>query len=402
MIKKIVANTSYQIAGKIVKILVGLVLTGMLTRALGVTGYGYLVLISALTVMLDSVADFGTKIIGVREMAREKGRGNRACTWASLVKFRLILAIVAMGIGLVIVISLPAFEGIRTEAMVAMLMVILTSFLGNLEIVFQSRLRMDLKLLIDVVYPLLTIGLVRLFLADISVLRVLLIYIVARGISMSLGWKVSTPPLRGFNVFKWTSGGKVKELFAKSWPMGLYLLLFSAYDRLIDSVILERYLGVAVVAYYGLAYKIYLNLVQGAYFLMNSAFPLMSRRDGENKKVMKNSMWLLIAGLLVILPTVYVLAPWMVSVLAPESFSQAVTVLRILLLALVFSYFSHLVGFGLISRGGEKKMLLVAVITLTFNLIGNLILIPRLGIIGAAWVTVATEAVGLTVMFLKR
>ncbi len=280
----------------------------------------------------------------------------------------------------------------------AMVMIMLTSFLGNLEIVFLSRLKMELKLVIDVVYPLLTLVLIKLFFDQLSLMMVIGIYIAGRILSLGVGFLVARGLIGSEGVLKQVQDDKIKEIFKKSWPMGVYLLIFSSYDRLIDSVILERYLGVAVVAYYGLAYKIYLNLVQGAYFLMNSTFPLMSRGDKERKQATKNSLGLLLAALAVVLPTMYGLAPWMVRVLAPVEFVGAVEVLRILLLALVFSYFSHLAGFRLISKGGEKKMVVVAIVTLAVNLLGNIAVIPYFGAIGAAWVTVATEATGLAMM----
>jgi O-antigen/teichoic acid export membrane protein len=79
-------------------------------------------------------------------------------------------------------------------------------------------------------------------------------------------------------------------------------------------------------------------------------------------------------------------------------------VLRILLVAMVFAYIGHLVGFTLIAKGKQKLILLIGVVSLIINISGNLIFIPRFGIVGAAWVTVATEAVAglLMISFLRK
>jgi O-antigen/teichoic acid export membrane protein len=72
--------------------------------------------------------------------------------------------------------------------------------------------------------------------------------------------------------------------------------------------------------------------------------------------------------------------------------------LRILIWATLFSYVGHLFGFTLISRKGQKSMLYLGIIVLVFNITMNLWLIPRMGIYGAALVTVMTEALGCALM----
>lgn len=95
------------------------------------------------------------------------------------------------------------------------------------------------------------------------------------------------------------------------------------------------------------------------------------------------------------------MAPMMVSILAGSEFGASVGVLRILIVALLFAYMGHLVGFTLISKEGQKEMLGVGLIILIFNLIGNLVVIPRHGIMGAAMVTVLTEMLSLGLMTLR-
>ena len=66
MLGKLIANTGWQVAGKGITLLLSLVITGILTRRLGVTAYGGFVLITSIFVFLDTIGDFWTKIIGVR------------------------------------------------------------------------------------------------------------------------------------------------------------------------------------------------------------------------------------------------------------------------------------------------------------------------------------------------
>ena len=209
------------------------------------------------------------------------------------------------------------------------------------------------------------------------------------GVKLFLGlWKVDLK-----KVFK-VSGDELRQILKKSWPMGVYLLIFTSYDRAVDSLMIDRILGVEAVAWYGLAYKVYGVLIQPAYFFTTSVFPMMSAGRSRLKLFLKSAA-VLISGLVFLVPVIYWLAPGIIEILTGGGYEASVGVLRVLLIALVFSYFNHLNGFTLISRGGQKQMLGLGLVTLLFNLGANLWMIPRYGVKGAAIVTALTEALSL-------
>jgi len=196
----------------------------------------------------------------------------------------------------------------------------------------------------------------------------------------------------------------IKKLWSLSWPMGLYLLIFSSYDRAVDSMMIERIVGLKEVAWYGLAYKVYSTLLQPAYFFVGSIFPILSIKNGpkeDKKKLYRLSFGLLMFGAIVTVITIYFLSPWIVRVLAGSEYEASASILRLLLGAVFFSYLGHLAGFGLISQGKQKTMLALGIVILVFNIGANLILIPYFGVYGAAGVTVATEALGSILMTVK-
>jgi O-antigen/teichoic acid export membrane protein len=69
---------------------------------------------------------------------------------------------------------------------------------------------------------------------------------------------------------------KLGRIMLEAFPLGIYLLVYSVYDRGIDSFIVKSIAGSRAVGVYGLAYKVHGNLILGAAFLMNSLFPLLS------------------------------------------------------------------------------------------------------------------------------
>lgn len=385
-------NTIVQILGKMGSVGIGLITTGILTRKLGLNNYGNFVLIGSLFVLLDSLADFGTKTIGVREMSKDEDKevANH------IFNLRLVMAAAAFGIGLVLVWTWKGLAGIRWEATVAMLMIFLTSIAGFWEIIFQSKLRMDLKVVMDICFPAVFLVWLLFWQGGVNLLLVFGVYLLARLVSLAVGFNLVKEVWRG-KISKFDAT-RMKELWKITWPMGVFLLMYATYDRAIDSLLLQNFFGARQVAWYGLAYKMYGVLIQPAYFYVNSIFPMMSGKVVNKKELFGKSAGLLLAGAVALVMGVYWLAPWMVGVLGGEAFGPSVAILRILAIGLFFSYIGHLVGFTLISQGGQKEMLKVGVAGLVFNLIFNLIFIPRYGMAAAAWVTVITEALDTGMM----
>ena len=394
--KKPILNTLVQMVGKGIMVLIGLVTTGLLIRKIGSEGYGGYTLIVSLFLVCDVIADFGTRIIGVREIS--KRLDDQLLIFKNLFWTRVLMTSVAFVLGLVMIWWFPSLDNLKQESFLVLLLIWITSLAGSMEIIFQTRMRMDLKTIGEVLFPSLFLLLLWLGGKEISLILVFQLNLVARILSILPALWINKNYLK--NIKDGISFKKIKEILKLSWPMGLYLLIFAGYDRAVDSLMIERFIGVKEVAWYGLAYKIYMVLIQPAYYFMASIFPLLSNKNEDQKSLYKKSIGLMIAGVIVIIGIIYVLAPWIIVNLAGKAdFEPAIKVLRILLVALFFAYLNHLNGFTLISKEGQKEMLKVGIINLTFNIILNLITIPRFGIIGAAWTTVATEALSSVLIF---
>ncbi|MFA5025873.1 MAG: oligosaccharide flippase family protein [Candidatus Shapirobacteria bacterium] len=409
MLKRLAVNTVVQILGKIFSVAISLITTGILTRKLGATIYGQYILITSLSIFFDSLADFGTSIIGVREASKEKDEAGRIRVWSNVTILRLLMSTISLILGVILIFYWPDLKEIRYEAILAFVMMIFTSMAGSLGVVWQTRIRMAPKVLVEVMFPTVFLLCLWWFKGEIDLAWVFGTYLIARIITLVWGWWIG----RGTIKFRLLDKKLIKELVKMSWPMGVYLLIFSAYDRAIDSLMIRRFLGVNEVAWYGLAYKIYGVLIQPAFFIVSGIFPILSNPSqssitssfdkGNIKK--KNIFWMTAGVLLVLAITitlgVWIFAPVMVYILAGNQFAPSVEILRILMVALIFAYLGHLVGFSLISKEGQKEMLGLGMIILLFNLVGNLVAIPLFGITGAAVVTVLTEALSLLLMSLR-
>ena len=100
MLKRPIINTLVQVLGKGVTILLSLVTTAILTRKLGAEVYGSYMLITSVWLLFDSAADFGTKVIGVREAANNEGE-KRTNIYIQVAWFRLMTSLLMFLVGVI-------------------------------------------------------------------------------------------------------------------------------------------------------------------------------------------------------------------------------------------------------------------------------------------------------------
>lgn len=104
---------------------------------------------------------------------------------------------------------------------------------------------------------------------------------------------------------------------------------------------------------------------------------------------------------------VWLFAPLMVRFLTQQrftEFSDSAAVLRILVVAMFVAYFNHLSGYTIVALGKQRPYFFIALGSLVFNIAANLVIIPRFSYFGAAWVTVLTEGLvlSITTIFIFR
>jgi O-antigen/teichoic acid export membrane protein len=386
MLKKIILNSGIQIIGRGIGLVFSVLLTGVLSRRLGVTGYGNYILITALINLLITTANWGTQIIGVRELSRTKNKGQLI---GSLGLLRFYLSLITSILAVTAIVVLPAFTEIRTVSLLVIPIIFTANFSQLFNIIFQTKLRMDLKTTFQII--------------DQIVLFCLTLFLLNQGLELSapliaiLAAKLITSLLAYSKARKFIAE-KIrinKEIFKKialaSIPLGAQLTLFTAYDQAVDSFLIKNYLGAGQVGFYGLAYKIYSNLVLPAYYLNNTILPILSSKNKQSKKGLVIGSLLTAGGIIFVAPITFLFSNLIIQLIAGSAFSVSSQILRILSLSLIFAYFNHLTGFYLIAKDKQVDSLIISAVGLIWNLILNLIFIPTYGISAAAWITVSTE-----------
>lgn len=402
--QKVALNTFIQIASKIITVGFALLTTILLIGYLGKEGYGDYIYIITLAIIFGSLADWGTATIGVREVAKEKE--NQGKLLGNIFILRLGLSFLAI----VLLFAFSFFLPIQTQnplllrkmIKIATLIVFLVATKASFGIIFQSRLEMQKAAVADITTSLL------IFFFSWYVVRgglglgpLVWAVVWASGVAVVIAGILALKTARYvFQIDKEI----MAELIRESLPMGAILLMFTM-DNKIDTVMLGAIKGSGAVGIYAIPYRIYDVLILGAAFLMNALLPVISqysdleRWKDKLRQIYQKAFDILFlmgsAGLVFIL----IFAPLLVRFLTWQRFGEfgdSVTVLRILVLAMFIAYFNHLTGYTIVALGRQRPYFFVAFGALIFNVIANLIAIPRFSYYGAAGVTVLTE--GLVLM----
>lgn len=387
---KIAANTLVQIVGKGISVFLGVIITILLTRYLGPSGYGSYTFVLVFVTMFGVIGDWGLSLITVREASKNTADAQEIIS--NVFVIRLALSLIAVVASIIVIHLLPYSPQIRQLVTIFSLFLIATSIKTSLQIIFNVKLVMQYWAISEAVANiayLIMIVLIINFSASIYwiITAAVVDQIASIIVAGILGAKLM--PLRFSFKSKYT-----KSLFIEALPMGGILILFTVYNR-IDTIILSLYKGETAVGYYGAAYKVFEVLTVPAAYFANSVLPIISNLVVTDRpkliKVYKKCLLALLGMGILVAGANYLFAPLAISVIAGAKFAPAIPALQILSLALVVSYFNHINGYTILALGKQWSSFRIAIVALVVNLILNLIFIPIYSFPAAAFITFLTE-----------
>jgi O-antigen/teichoic acid export membrane protein len=383
-------NTLAQTGGKVLTLLFGLATTALIYRTLGTSQYGIYVFVTSFVLLFATVSDWGTEIITIREASRKpKLQGE---IFGTAVILRLTLSLIAVLLSNIAIRIFPGWKEFVIPVSLFSLALIGVTFKTTAAAVFLTY-RVALW---SAISEIINNGLYFLCVLTIipkspHLLTALYLLVASTFIAgfISIIWAAHLSPL---SVKLNSNYGKV--LLKEAFPTGALLTIFYIYNR-VDVVILQSIKGNEAVGIYGLAYKIHDNLVQGAAFLMNAVFPIISANPSAERlrTTYQRTFHILLLGALLLLLLLLLFAPWIITLVGGQSATPSITALRILAFATFVAYLNHLTGYTLIAIGHQRTSLLIAAIALVVNIFGNFVLIPHFSYIGSSFMTIATEGI---------
>jgi O-antigen/teichoic acid export membrane protein len=380
-----------QVTARVLNLALGVVVTILVVRTLGDSGYGQWMTILTTFQLVGFFTSLGLESVAVREAAADPEHAGDWVGALLVTRLALTLPVMLVGLGVLVLIQ-------ESHAMLIAGIILLVEFPfgvgSSLAIVHQLRVRNTWPMII------LTVNSV------LWGIAVLVIYLAGGGlvemaVAMTLVTTV-TATMQGFAALKLLrfrlrpSRAAIVRLLRIGAPLGVAGLLVNAYAR-IDQVIVFEQAGSQAAGYYGAVYRV----LEQAHFIpvsvLTTLAPIITALYVADRARMLRVLTLaaefLAIGSLGALGFAAVAAEPLMRLFFGEEFVPAAPALPVLGGAFVFICYGYLTGNMLLILGIQKRQIVVGLAGLVVNVVGNLILVPRYGFLGAAWMTLVTEVV---------
>jgi len=393
--KKYFKNASWLFAEKIVRVLIAFVVSIFVVRYLGPKNFGLLSYAISFYGLFYAISVLGLEIITIRELVRNPDK--RDDLLGSVFLLRLL-----GGVSTIIFIALTLyFSGESTNISILILIVSSSAIFQSFSVV-DYYFRAEVKVKYSV-YVFLSAVLI------VAVIKIMLIIFEAQLIYFAIAFSIEFLfAAAGFlivyrfnklRISRWKFNKEIAvSLLKDSWPLILSGLVASVYMK-IDQVMIKNILNSEEVGLYAAAVK----LSEAWYFipvaLTNSLFPAIVNAKKVSEEFYNNRMqklydilaWMAIA---IALP-VSIFSSDIIKIIFGNEFSSAAPVLAIYVWAGVAVFLSVVSGQYLVNENYTKVAFFRTFIGMIFNVILNIILIPKYGIVGAAVATLISYSVVL-------
>ncbi len=386
---KIGYNTSIQLAGKILSVLLSVLAVGLVTRYLGASGYGDFTLVFVYMSFFAILSDFGLQLTMVRELSNKSA--NLEKLYGTYFWLKIGLVILSTVLAFIFLLFFPYSSMLKLGIVIGGIAVGISGLTGYGNTVFQFNIRLDLMTLIDVVTKIFTVALIALFIFLKLNFHAIISTIL---IGNLLGLLIAIFLLRKNIVFDFDRV-LAKKIFLLSLPIGFTSFFSLIYFKL-DTIILSVFKNAAEVGIYSLAYKVLENVIVVWGFYMAAVYPILARYktgNEENKfnKLIEKSFFVATLLSFFIVIIFFSFAPTIINIFAGNDFYQSAISLRILIFTVPLLFINNIFYYKFLLKRNMYPVILGLISSLSINFILNIIYVPRYGYLASSYITVITE-----------
>jgi len=373
-------STSFLAEG--VVIFVGFVNSIIITRALGVEGRGQYSLTMTIVSVLSLV--FGDGLSRANTYLTSRGRHNTKGLFGNLTVYTILIFLLLSVTGLsgYKMISL-AFPGLSYSLVLFAFIVVplLISERGMIAIFLgkQDYNRYNFFLAFPFVLYL-AANLILLSVTNVTPVKVMLNYTLAIGLAFGIIFYIFIKREKGIYPDK--------EIARQSWNFGSkamvsHISLFLLFR--IDIILINLFLGVGAAGLYSIAVLLAELLQKLANTAGNVIFPKISADNNQKNRVLtiKVMISVMIISALFSLFIIF-LGEHIIVMLFKKDFAASAIALYWLLPGAVMMSGAKILNFALWARGFPRVTVIAPLVALVFNVVLNILLIPRLGITGSS------------------
>lgn len=393
-------NSAFVLGAQVVLKILAFLFNVYVVRRLGAVHFGQYSAVIAYVTIFAVFTDLGMAPYSVREMAED----HRRTSWLlpNIVAIRLVLSLI-----IILVVPLSAYWLGKEQDMVLGIFIASTgqfiyAFQGPLDSALTARERLDYTALFKLVNQLVFWGLgVLLLVSGMGFIGLIVASLTGVAVVASLsGWVLFRKLGVGrlvLSIRRWP------QLLLAAFPFGVSSIA-GAFLRRFDTVLMSFVLTDAAVGWYNVPYTLVNMMLLVAQSIAIAMYPSMVRghkiEPGALRAVTFQSIKYLLIICLPIAVGGTVLADRIITFLYTDEFASSIPVLRLVLWALPSLFLLELLGRVAntlhLERSAARANMINAVITVLLNVV----LVPTVGVMGAALALVGGRAIRLVQFWL--
>ncbi|NQV90251.1 flippase [Candidatus Uhrbacteria bacterium] len=386
MTERVARNTLYLTVASVGQKLIAFVYFLFLARIMMPDATGQYFLAISIVTIFSVVADFGITSVTVREIAKDGNRAPELISHALGLKLPLIILAIlgavlsgavlgydhsiqqliwlACGVLLLDAIQvflygvLRGFQALQYESVGVAVSMSVTALMGGIVLWIYPSLPL-------LVFALIAGSLMNVLIAGAMVAR-------------RVGWKAFIPVWSKRQTF-W--------ILKTAFPFALAAIFVKVYSY-VDSIFISKLLDITAVGLYSIAYKFTYAFQFLPLAFIAALYPGMSAVVGKDEsallRVFMRSMWYMAILSAPIVFGIFAISQEAV-LLAGEGYIEAGVVLQVLIFVLIPIFLDFPIGALLNASGRQTTKTTIMGLTMVINIIANAILIPSIGILGAAY-----------------
>ena len=390
-IKKIFHDMSWILVSQIIASICGFIWTILIARYLGAHNYGILGFATSLTGILAITVDFGISTHIVRHIATDNDSAPKYL--GNAFPLKSIFAVSSFIITLIILLIMKCDELTITITLLFTLEMIIKSFIGLMNGGFQAfeegKYQGIGNTLLNVI--LLIFILLAIF-GDFGLLGITIAYLISNSIALIYVYTTFTRHVTKphFELDK----AFCKKITMYSLPFALASVLYSIYFS-IDVIMLENIIGNTATGIYNASYKL-INVITLLYTAYTAViFPVMSKFFKNDEKLLDISYEKSIKYLMLIMiplaMSMMIYSTDIILLIYGSEYIDSASTLSILIWTVCLLFVASPGNILLEASHREVTVTKIYAMAAVFNIVLNLILIPKFSYIGAAIATVVTD-----------
>ncbi|MCK5123320.1 MAG: flippase [Candidatus Pacebacteria bacterium] len=395
--QKIAYNASFSAMARVVEVAIAFLIIKLIIGYLGESGFGDYIIVVTFIYIFSVLADLGLYSIVVREISREGADEKKIVNNAFTL--RLTAGFFILGVAYFVSLLFPYSNNVQYGIAVAAAGFWMLSNIQVLMGLFQKHLAMDKVAIVEVAGRVVQLFFVWYFIAyDFGFLYIISSVFLGSIVSFVLILRFASKYVRiklSFDFKFW------KKLLIQSYPLAISAIIVLIYFKL-DTIFLSVMKDSEAVGVYGLSYKILENLIFFPAMIVGLTMPIMSKYiftdRNKFKSVVQRTLDFLIIAFLPIAFGAIMTSDKIIGLFTEKGFADSPLVLNILIIALGFIFLGALFSNMIIAANQQKRLAQIYFVGMIFNIITNLIFIPKYSYFGAAATTVATELLVTSLM----